>query len=329
MSAVEADRHVVLESAFNFRDLGGYPPAVGAGPAGAPCSGPTACTASPSRDLEILRRLGLCTVIDLRTENELVERGRFPIEAHPVGYHHLSLMDVIWDPAEAPPPTSRPPSSCSASTSRCSSRAEDRVAEAFRILAAPGRPARRVPLRRRQGPHRGPGRAAAQHARRGRRRRRGRLRPHRAGHDPHAGAVGGRERGVRGLRWRPPRRRSWPPTPPPWPACSALIRQAHGSTRDYVRSLGVTTPCWPTSRTPCSNRSEASPTTVTRRDRHHRPPRWRGVHPGVHLRPRPARGRRHRPRPRAADGRRLRAPRPASWPPRPRGSRASAPRPRA
>ena len=25
MSAVEADRHVVLESAFNFRDLGGYP----------------------------------------------------------------------------------------------------------------------------------------------------------------------------------------------------------------------------------------------------------------------------------------------------------------
>jgi len=39
----------------------------------------------------------------------VTERGRFPVDAHPVGYHHVSLMDVIWDPGQAPAETSGAP----------------------------------------------------------------------------------------------------------------------------------------------------------------------------------------------------------------------------
>src|SRR6478735_6927237 len=91
MSTLEAGRHVMLESAFNFRDLGGYPAGDGRRTRWRTLFRADGLHRLTEPDLDILRRLGLSTVIDLRTENELVERGRFPIEAHPVGYHHLSL----------------------------------------------------------------------------------------------------------------------------------------------------------------------------------------------------------------------------------------------
>jgi len=138
MSAVEADRHVVLESAFNFRDLGGYPAGQGRRTRWRTLFRADGLHRLTEPDLEILRRLGLCTVIDLRTENELVERGRFPIDSHPVGYHHLSLMDVIWDPAQAPAAHEPATQFLLDRYIEMVSRAEDRVAEAFRILAAPG-----------------------------------------------------------------------------------------------------------------------------------------------------------------------------------------------
>lgn len=37
------------------------------------------------------------TVVDLRTHEELDERGRFPVDDHPVRYHHLSVLDRTWD----------------------------------------------------------------------------------------------------------------------------------------------------------------------------------------------------------------------------------------
>jgi protein-tyrosine phosphatase len=138
MSAIHADRHVVLESAFNFRDLGGYPAGPGRRTRWRTLFRADGLHRLTEPDLEILRRLGLCTVIDLRTENELVERGRFPIDAHPVGYHHLSLMDVIWDPAEAPGADEPATAFLLGKYIDMVSTAEDRVAEAFRILAGAG-----------------------------------------------------------------------------------------------------------------------------------------------------------------------------------------------
>src|SRR5690606_32034702 len=35
------------------------------------------------------------TVIDLRTEDEIA-RGRFPIDQHPVDWHHLPVIKRIW-----------------------------------------------------------------------------------------------------------------------------------------------------------------------------------------------------------------------------------------
>jgi len=138
MSALETERHVVLESAFNFRDLGGYPAGSGRRTRWRTLFRADGLHRLTEPDLEILRRLGLCTVIDLRTENELVERGKFPIEAHPVGYHHLSLMDVIWDPAEAPAADEPATEFLLGKYIEMVSRAETRVADAFRILATPG-----------------------------------------------------------------------------------------------------------------------------------------------------------------------------------------------
>ena len=42
--------------------------------------------------------LGLRTVIDLRSDPELDERGRFPVDAHPVVFHHLPVVDKTWSP---------------------------------------------------------------------------------------------------------------------------------------------------------------------------------------------------------------------------------------
>src|SRR3954451_1702516 len=100
MSAVETTRHVALESAFNFRDLGGYPAGEGRRTRWRTLFRSDGLHRLTPADVEILRGLGLRTVIDLRTGDELEERGRFPVDAHPVGYHHLSLMDVIWDRAD-------------------------------------------------------------------------------------------------------------------------------------------------------------------------------------------------------------------------------------
>jgi protein-tyrosine phosphatase len=138
MSTADVTRHVTLEAAFNFRDLGGYPAGQGRRTRWRSLFRADGLHRLTEADLEIMRRIGLNTVIDLRTENELVERGRFPVDAHPVGYHHLSLMDVIWDPAEAPPAHEPATEFLLTKYLQMIETAEDRVAQAFRILAGPG-----------------------------------------------------------------------------------------------------------------------------------------------------------------------------------------------
>ena len=138
MSAVEAARHVALESAFNFRDLGGYPAGDGRRTRWRSLFRADGLHRLTDPDVEVLRRLGLSTVIDLRTGDEVTERGRFPVDAHPVGYHHVSLMDVIWDKAQAPPDGEPVTAFLLERYVEMIERAEDRFVQAFRILAAPG-----------------------------------------------------------------------------------------------------------------------------------------------------------------------------------------------
>jgi protein-tyrosine phosphatase len=74
-------RLVRLDAVHNFRDLGGYPARDGA----------------VTRWRTLFRSDGLVTVIDLRSQTELEERGRFPHEAVEVDFLHLPVIDTTWE----------------------------------------------------------------------------------------------------------------------------------------------------------------------------------------------------------------------------------------
>jgi protein tyrosine/serine phosphatase len=87
-------RHLELEGAYNFRDLGGY---IGAG--GRPVRWRRIFRADgldrlTERDLVTIADLGLRTVIDLRTGDE-VAKGRIHSAAGKVVWHHLPMLDVL------------------------------------------------------------------------------------------------------------------------------------------------------------------------------------------------------------------------------------------
>ena len=94
-------RHVDLEAVHNFRDLGGYPTVDGRSLAWGRVFRADGLYRLTEGDVDRLRPLGLRTVIDLRTADELSERGTFPLDDHPVDFHHLSIIDRTWDVDEA------------------------------------------------------------------------------------------------------------------------------------------------------------------------------------------------------------------------------------
>lgn len=89
-------RLVELESAVNFRDIGGYPTAAGSVRWGRVYRSDNLSRLTVS-DARRIRELGIVSVLDLRTTTEL-EESRFPTEEIPVGFHHFPLLDEIPDP---------------------------------------------------------------------------------------------------------------------------------------------------------------------------------------------------------------------------------------
>ncbi len=87
-------RHVSLEGAFNFRDLGGYPAADGRVVRWRQLFRADSLGGLTPSDLDALKAMGLRTVVDLRTVAEVDERGRLSEEAG-LAYHHLPLIDVL------------------------------------------------------------------------------------------------------------------------------------------------------------------------------------------------------------------------------------------
>ena len=78
----------------NFRDLGGYPTSDGRTTKWRTLFRADGLYRLTSGDVALLEPLGLRTVIDLRSAAELDERGRFPVDAHPVVFHHLPIVDA-------------------------------------------------------------------------------------------------------------------------------------------------------------------------------------------------------------------------------------------
>lgn len=95
-SASAGIRHIELESAFNMRDIGGYPAAGGHVRWGRVFRADNLSRLTDD-DCERMRQLGVTTVLDLRTTNELAN-GCFPVERIPVTFRHLPFLDEIPDP---------------------------------------------------------------------------------------------------------------------------------------------------------------------------------------------------------------------------------------
>jgi protein-tyrosine phosphatase len=91
---IALDRRVPFELVFNARDLGGLPTEDGRVVRRGMVFRADGVQRLDGADLEVARRLGLRTVIDLRTAGEL-ERGRFP-EALGADWYHLPLIEQMW-----------------------------------------------------------------------------------------------------------------------------------------------------------------------------------------------------------------------------------------
>ena len=100
--ASDPARLVALEAVHNFRDLGGYQTSDGRTTKWRTLFRADGLYRLTPGDVTILEPLGLRTVIDLRSATELDERGRFPIDAHPVVFHHLPIVDATWAGLERP-----------------------------------------------------------------------------------------------------------------------------------------------------------------------------------------------------------------------------------
>jgi protein-tyrosine phosphatase len=90
-------RTVALTGVFNFRDLGGYPAADGRTIRWRTLFRADGLDKLTPDDVDVLRPFGLRTVVDLRMADEIEQRGRFPVDAYPVQFHNLSVMDARWD----------------------------------------------------------------------------------------------------------------------------------------------------------------------------------------------------------------------------------------
>ncbi len=89
-----AARHIELESAVNFRDLGGYRAADGRTIRWRSLFRADDLSALTRPDRAVVRNLGIATVIDLRSRAE-VERERFPVDEIPVAFHHVPLVAAL------------------------------------------------------------------------------------------------------------------------------------------------------------------------------------------------------------------------------------------
>ena len=95
--SIDLDRHVSFDALFNVRDLGGYAAADGRHTRWRMLYRADGLNRVAGDDLERLAALGLRTVVDLRTPNERVERGSFPVESVPVDYHHFPVLQQTWE----------------------------------------------------------------------------------------------------------------------------------------------------------------------------------------------------------------------------------------
>lgn len=95
-------RLIALEAAHNVRDLGGYVLGDGREIRWGRLLRGDGLHRLTSSDLAALAPIGLRTVIDLRTPDEVATRGAFPVERMSVDLVHQSVIDSTWDRDDVP-----------------------------------------------------------------------------------------------------------------------------------------------------------------------------------------------------------------------------------
>jgi len=90
------DRHVALDGAVNFRDIGGYATEDGRRVRWRTVYRADGLSRLSDDDRATITALGITTVVDLRTSAEL-EGGAFPVDQIPVRFLHLPLLDAVPD----------------------------------------------------------------------------------------------------------------------------------------------------------------------------------------------------------------------------------------
>ncbi len=134
-AVTDVRRAVQLDGVHNFRDLGGYPALGGRTRWGLVYRADGLGRLTPA-DVSILRTRGLGTVIDLRTDAELAARGRYPVEQHPVAFHHLPVLDQTWR-AENVPEIDNAHDFLLWAYRDMLRVGSDKIADALRLIAAP------------------------------------------------------------------------------------------------------------------------------------------------------------------------------------------------
>lgn len=87
-------RHIDHDLVFNLRDLGGYPSTDGRSTRWGRLYRGDGLHRLSAEDCT---SLGLTTVLDLRTQHEITERGRLEIDG--IDWHHLPVLQTMWDPS--------------------------------------------------------------------------------------------------------------------------------------------------------------------------------------------------------------------------------------
>jgi protein-tyrosine phosphatase len=129
------ERRIDFEGCFNFRDLGGYGTVDGRRVRTQwlyRADGPHALSAA---DVGKLNDLRLATVVDLRTPQEVTERGCYLAVLPDVVEHHLSMIDVLPDAETLPDWID--PGVVAAQYRNMLERGRESIAEALVILADP------------------------------------------------------------------------------------------------------------------------------------------------------------------------------------------------
>lgn len=132
-SGRRARRHIPLEGAVNFRDLGGYPAAEGQTVRWRTLFRADDLSGLSRPDRTLVRTLGVATVIDLRSRAE-VDRERFPVDEIPVAFHHVPLVARLPAFEEF----RRGPDFFAVHYLDIAHQAGDQIARALSIVAQPG-----------------------------------------------------------------------------------------------------------------------------------------------------------------------------------------------